>query len=265
MNDFPKNDSDFSVNPVPDGATPSGGKDAVRCEGSGRLDAQGASGRIRTAGRTDALCRAKDSVPAAESGAHEGAVPPSEQHPLEPFLPAGARLLMLGSFPPQRKRWSMDFFYPNLQNDMWRIVGWVFFGDKARLLDPSGRRFDRDRIAAFCASKGIALYDTAVEVIRLKDNASDNFLQVVREVDLAALLARIPACRAIVTTGQKATDTLRAVAGCGEPPVGGSVEFRYAGRTMRLYRMPSSSRAYPRPVEWKAGFYRAMFAETVGI
>ena len=110
MNDFPKNDSDFSVNPVPDGATPSGGKDAVRCEGSGRLDAQGASGRIRTAGRTDALCRAKDSVPAAESGAHEGAVPPSEQHPLEPFLPAGARLLMLGSFPPQRKRWSMDFF-----------------------------------------------------------------------------------------------------------------------------------------------------------
>ncbi|HAW64288.1 MAG TPA: DNA glycosylase [Alistipes sp.] len=172
---------------------------------------------------------------------------------------------MLGSFPPQRKRWSMDFFYPNLQNDMWRIVGWVFFGDKARFLDPSGRRFDRDRIAAFCASKGIALYDTAVEVIRLKDNASDNFLQVVREVDLAALLARIPACRAIVTTGQKATDTLRAVAGCGEPPVGGSVEFRYAGRTMRLYRMPSSSRAYPRPVEWKAGFYRAMFAETVGI
>lgn len=271
MNDFPKNDSDFSVNPVPDGAPPSGGKDAVRCEGSGRLDAQGASGRIRTAGRrtlvrrTDALCRAKDSVPAAESGAHEGAVPPSEQHPLEPFLPAGARLLMLGSFPPQRKRWSMDFFYPNLQNDMWRIVGWVFFGDKARFLDPSGRRFDRDRIAAFCASKGIALYDTAVEVIRLKDNASDNFLQVVREVDLAALLARIPACRAIVTTGQKATDTLRAVAGCGEPPVGGSVEFRYAGRTMRLYRMPSSSRAYPRPVEWKAGFYRAMFAETVGI
>ena len=265
MNDFPKNDSDFSVNPVPDGATPSGGKDAVRCEGSGRLDARGGSGRIRTAGRTDALCREKDSVPAAESGAHEGAVPPSEQHPLEPFLPAGARLLMLGSFPPQRKRWSMDFFYPNLQNDMWRIVGWVFFGDKARFLDPSGRRFDRDRIAAFCASKGIALYDTAVKVIRLKDNASDNFLQVVREVDLAALLARIPACRAIVTTGQKATDTLRAVAGCGEPPVGGSVEFRYAGRTMRLYRMPSSSRAYPRPVEWKAGFYRAMFAETVGI
>ena len=53
-----------------------------------------------------------------------------EEHPLEPFLPANAVLLMLGSFPPQKKRWSMDFFYPNLQNDMWRIVGLIFFQDK---------------------------------------------------------------------------------------------------------------------------------------
>ena len=126
---------------------------------------------------------------------------------------------------------------------------------------PGGRKFDKERIEAFCRERGIALYDTAVEVVRLKDNASDNFLQVVREVDLAALLARIPACRAIVTTGQKATDTLRALTGCDSPAVGESVAVRYAGRDLRLWRMPSSSRAYPRPVEWKAEFYRRVFAE----
>lgn len=184
-----------------------------------------------------------------------------ERHPLEPFLPADARLLMLGSFPPQRHRWSMDFFYPNLQNDMWRIVGHLAAGDKGHFLCPDARRFDRDRIEAFCRERGIALYDTAVEVIRLKGNASDNSLQVVREVDLAALLARIPECRAIVTTGQKATDTLRAITGCDEPPIGGYTEFRFAGRQLRLWRMPSSSRAYPRPVEWKAEFYRKVFAD----
>ena len=183
----------------------------------------------------------------------------SELHPLEPFLPANARVLMLGSFPPKRIRWSMDFFYPNLQNDMWRIVGYLATGDKMHFLEPGGRRFDRERIEAFCRERGIALYDTAVEVIRLKDNASDNFLQVVREVDLASLLARIPACRTLVTTGQKATDTLRAITGCGEPAVGQCVGFEYAGRDMRLWRMPSSSRAYPRPVEWKAEFYRKVF------
>ena len=183
----------------------------------------------------------------------------SELHPLEPFLPANARILMLGSFPPKRIRWSMDFFYPNLQNDMWRIVGYLAAGDKLHFLMPGGRKFDKERIEAFCRERGIALYDTAVEIIRLKDNASDNFLQVVREVDLAAILARIPGCRTIVTTGQKATDTLRAITGCGEPAVGDSVGFEYAGRSMRLWRMPSSSRAYPRPVEWKAEFYRKVF------
>ena len=185
----------------------------------------------------------------------------SELRPLEPFLPGNARILMLGSFPPKRIRWSMKFFYPNLQNDMWRIVGYLATGDKQHFLLPGGRRFDRGRIEAFCRERGIALYDTAVEVVRLKDNASDNFLQVVREVDLAALLARIPACRAIVTTGQKATDTLRALTGCDSPAVGESVAVRYAGRDLRLWRMPSSSRAYPRPVEWKAEFYRRVFAE----
>lgn len=184
----------------------------------------------------------------------------SELHPLEPFLPAGARLLMLGSFPPQRVRWSMDFFYPSLQNDMWRIVGLVFFADKSYFLTSDGKRFDKERIECFCREKGLALYDTAEEIIRLKNNASDNFLQVVREVDLAQLLALIPECRAIVTTGQKATDVIVRLAGCAEPPVGESVEFAYADRTLRLYRMPSSSRAYPKPVEWKADYYRRMFA-----
>ena len=149
----------------------------------------------------------------------------SELHPLEPFLPVGARLLMLGSFPPQRVRWSMDFFYPNLQNDMWRIVGLVFFGDKGYFLTPDAKRFDKERIVRFCEEKGLALYDTAEEIIRLKNNASDNFLQVVREVDLAQLLAAVPTCRAIVTTGQKATDVIVRLAGCAEPPVGESVEF----------------------------------------
>ena len=127
----------------------------------------------------------------------------SEQHPLEPFLPENARLLMLGSFPPKRIRWSMEFFYPNLQNDMWRIVGYLAAGDKMHFLEPGGRRFDKDRIEAFCRERGIALYDTAVEVIRLKDNASDNFLQVMREVDLEACWPAFPPAGTSSLRGRK--------------------------------------------------------------
>ena len=188
----------------------------------------------------------------------------SERHPLQPFLPDGARILMLGSFPPKRERWSMEFYYPNFQNDMWRIVGYLAAGDKAHFLHPDSRRFDRERIVDFCTERGIALYDTATAVRRLRDNASDKFLEVVEPTDVGALLRRIPACRAVVVTGEKAAETVLLSLGSHAeryPKVGEFVTFAFEGRPMRLWRMPSSSRAYPRPVEWKAEFYRKVFVE----
>ena len=40
-----------------------------------------------------------------------------ESHPFEPFLPEGAKILMLGTFPPAEHRWCMPFYYPNFHND----------------------------------------------------------------------------------------------------------------------------------------------------
>ena len=183
-----------------------------------------------------------------------------EKHPLEPFLPAKAKLLMLGSFPPQKKRWSMDFYYPNLNNDMWRIFGLVFFGDKDHFLDDT-KLFDKNRITVFLEEKGIALSDTARSVKRLKDNASDKFLEVVEAADINTLLEQMPMCKAVVTTGQKATEILSDLVSSAIPPVGSFVEFEYQSRKMRFYRMPSSSRAYPKPLSEKAAVYARMFEE----
>lgn len=184
-----------------------------------------------------------------------------EEHPLEPFLPANAVLLILGSFPPQKKRWSMDFFYPNLQNDMWRIVGLIFFQDKEHFLNPEKKVFDKDRIIEFLNDKGIALYDTASAIRRLQDNASDKFLEVIEQTDISLLLKQIPMCKAIVTTGQKATDIIREQIEVKEPTVGTSEPFEFGDKAMKLYRMPSSSRAYPLALEKKAAAYRVMFNE----
>ena len=184
-----------------------------------------------------------------------------EKHPLKPFLPAKAKLLMLGSFPPQKKRWSMDFYYPNLNNDMWRIFGILFFDDKDYFLNETRKVFCRERIIDFLNEKGIALFDTASSIRRLQDNASDKFLEVVEATDVTALLRQLPECKAIVTTGQKATDTLRQQFNVEEPKVGDYSEFIFEGRAMRLYRMPSSSRAYPLELDKKATAYRIMYQD----
>lgn len=188
----------------------------------------------------------------------------TEPHPFEPFLPANAKVLMLGSFPPQEKRWSIKFYYPNYINDMWRIMGLVFFGDKDRFVDASARKFKLEEIVDFCSSKGIAMYDTACEVRRLRDNASDKFLEVVTPTDIPALLRKIPECKAIVTTGEKATMTLCETFGTTPPAVGDYSPMTMDGRSLRLYRMPSSSRAYPLPLNGKAAVYRRLF-EDIGM
>ena len=184
-----------------------------------------------------------------------------EYHPLPPFLPAGARMLMLGTFPPPRARWAMEFYYPNLQNDMWRIFGTAFFADKDHFTLPERKGFSQELLVEFLTDRGIALSDTAASVIRRKGNASDQFLDILEKIDLKAILDTIPDCRAVVTTGQKATETLLSITGAAEPALGGFTEFTYAGRQLRHYRMPSSSRAYPLPLAKKAEAYEKMFRE----
>lgn len=183
-----------------------------------------------------------------------------EYHPLKPFLPQDAKILMLGSFPPQQLRWSMNFYYPNMQNDMWRIMGLIFFDNKNQFLTDDKKAFDEAKIKAFCHEKGIAISDTASAVVRLNNNASDKYLKIVEPIKLQAILDQIPDCRSIVTTGQKATDTLLEIITVSEPKIGTFSKFTFAGKEMKLYRMPSSSRAYPKPLSEKVTIYTTMFA-----
>ena len=187
-----------------------------------------------------------------------------ERHPLQPFLPPNARLLMLGSFPPPRKRWCMDFFYPNRTNMMWEIFGLVFFGDSQRLVDAEHKTFRMEDIKALLEEHGVAIFDTASAVRRLSGNASDKDLEIVEKTDIPLLLSKIPQCHDIVCTGQKSFSVLTEDYGVPVPQMGTYNDFTIAGRTMRLWRMPSSSRAYPMKLEEKAAYYREMM-EQIGI
>lgn len=210
-----------------------------------------------------------------------------ESHPLEPFLPENAKVLFLGSFPPPMARWSMEFFYPNWINDFWRIQGLIHFGDKGYFektpnplkgglenAQKTIKAFDKERIVAFCNEKGIALFDTARKVCRLKDNADDNFLEIVERTDVLELLEGMPECRTIVTTGGKASEELQAyleekgvkvkipkVGECSplQLPPNGEGRISLQSDILHWWRMPSSSRAYPMKLEKKAEYYRRLF------
>ncbi len=189
---------------------------------------------------TENIARSKDGV---------------EYHPLRPFLPENAKVLFLGSFPPQRKRWCMDFYYPNFINDHWRIEGQIFFGDRNHFVDLEHKRFKINEIIAFCQEKGLAFFDTSTAIRRLQDNASDKFLEVVESTDIRALISQLPHLRAIVTTGEKATETICNSLGLPEVPKVNS-QCSIFNSQLTLWRLPSSSRAYPLSFDKKVEAYR---------
>ncbi len=179
-----------------------------------------------------------------------------ERHPWEPFVPEGARVLILGTFPPGAHRWSMDFYYPNPTNDFWRICGLLFLGNRNALYDATTKRFDLNRIRALLNERHMALGDTARAVRRLKGNASDKHLEIVEPIDLHKVLSAMPDCHTVATTGEKAASVIASLTGTAIPPMGTMIT---SPDGLDIWRMPSSSRAYPLALERKAEHYATMF------
>ena len=195
-----------------------------------------------------------------------------EDHPLIPFLPTNATILFLGSFPPPMARWSMHFFYPNWINDFWRIQGLIHFDDPHHFEISSDKRFDRQLITRFCADNGLAFFDTASKVCRLKGNASDEYLLIIKPAPIADMLQTMPRCNTIVTTGGKSSDEFLSILktlesdgrasaqGISAPPApSAKISITIDGRPIEWWRMPSTSRAYPMSLQAKAAAYRLLF------
>lgn len=181
---------------------------------------------------------------------------PIERHPWEPFIPDGAKVLIMGTFPPGNHRWSMDFYYPNRTNDFWYMIGLIFFNDRNALYRKESRTFDLDAIKSLLTERHIALNDTAREVRRLKGNASDKFLEIVTPVPLYELLDRMPECHTVATTGEKAAGVIAGITGTPLPKMGEHVR---SSDGLDIWRMPSTSRAYPMKLEYKAAYYIELF------
>lgn len=186
-----------------------------------------------------------------------------ETHPFEPWLPVNAKLLMLGTFPPAPKRWAMEWYYPNFTNDMWRIFGLIFFGDKLHFVDEANKTYRLNELKQFLKEKGVALFDTALRIRRTTGTASDKDLEIVEPADLDGMLRSLPECKAVLAAGQLATKvfTEHYNIDARNLKMGEYRTFDFEGKTLKLYRQPSSSRAYPMKVEKKAVYYEQMFKE----
>ena len=131
-------------------------------------------------------------------------------------------------------------------------MGLLYFGDKNALYDAAGKVFGLDDIKRLINEHGIAMGDTGYKIRRLKGNASDKYLEILEPVDLRGLLARMPDCHTVATTGEKAATVVAQITDTDLPKMGSKV---VSADGLTIWRMPSTSRAYPLALERKAEYY----------
>lgn len=132
---------------------------------------------------------------------------------------AETRLLILGSLPGEASL-AAGRYYAHPQNQFWRLAGAVI-GDEALA--------ERDYAARLAAllEKGVGLWDTVASAERL--GSLDAAIRAEETADLAALVATLPALRAVGFNGAKSAFLGRRV---------------LPDTKLQLVDLPSSSPAY---------------------
>lgn len=144
-----------------------------------------------------------------------------------PVVSADTKLLLLGSLPGEASL-RAERYYAHPQNQFWRLTGAVIGEEDFHQLDYD-RRLDRLR------ATGVGLWDVVADAVR--PGSLDGAIRDHRPNDLAALVATLPALRAIGFNGGTAARIGRRM--IGDP----------AGIT--LVDLPSSSPAFTRPLSEK--------------
>jgi hypoxanthine-DNA glycosylase len=114
-------------------------------------------------------------------------------HAFAPVADAGARVLILGSLPGVASL-AREQYYAHPRNDFWRLVGAVIRVDLPAL------PYD-GRLAALTKA-GIALWDVVASAERR--GSLDAAIRNPAHADLAALVAALPALRAVAFNGRTA-------------------------------------------------------------
>ena len=117
------------------------------------------------------------------------------QHPFDPIVNSGTKVLILGSFP-SIKSFENNFYYAHPRNQFWPIISSIF---NISLPDNSAKQ-------NFALQKGFGLWDTYGALSRASGNSSDTNLKDLQVNDFEQFLQQYPNIIHIFFTGKKAEE-----------------------------------------------------------
>ena len=128
-----------------------------------------------------------------------------ESHPWEPFIPQNADKLILGTFPTTDKyRGAYEFFYPNPNNDFWRVI----FEVAGKKLDHFHQTEPIDARKQILSYLKLGIADIGKKVLRQKDSSKDDHLFPIEYTDIFSLLEMYPTIKKIIITSSSGANSV---------------------------------------------------------
>ena len=119
-----------------------------------------------------------------------------EIHPWNWHVPDRAKIVIIGTFPPTRRNWSFDFFYPNKNNYFWKLMAQIA---NHPLLYSTGEDALNERKELLNYLK-LGLSDMGQIIQRKTDSSLDQNLEIVAYMDILKLLEENPSVRKLIFT-----------------------------------------------------------------
>lgn len=124
-----------------------------------------------------------------------------EDHPFEPFIPSGAKVLIVGSFPTHKRNYKMTFkfFYAGLGNMFWPVMEKVF---DRKFQYNSGDLAIKERKDLLTQRK-VGLTDMLIKCYRNNGRSQDEHIFPIKFADIFRLLDAHPEIETIILTGRQ--------------------------------------------------------------
>jgi G:T/U-mismatch repair DNA glycosylase len=120
-----------------------------------------------------------------------------ECHPDWYYPVPGMRALILGTFPPRKKMWKYEFYYPNNQNRFWKVMAKIA---NAKLLKTEGTQAVEERKKLMTQLK-VGVQNMGKTIVRDGESSLDKHIEITEFQDILGIINENDSLQAILLTG----------------------------------------------------------------
>ncbi len=112
-------------------------------------------------------------------------------------------VLILGNFPPHKKRWDYEFYYPNKMNNFWKILA-AINGKPLKEMKGEAAVVERKRLME---KLHVGVYNIAKTILRKGLSARDSDIKITEFNDVLSIIYRHKELRKIILAGYSAKNS----------------------------------------------------------